>query len=69
MIEQLPEIQRLSESQKIQLATELWDELNRVPSAEPDPVIVRLLEQRYAEFKAGTHAWSSWGDVKRRIGK
>lgn len=69
MIEQLPEIQRLSESQKIELATELWDELNRTPVVEPDPAIVHFLEQRYAEFKAGGHPSSSWEEVKRRIGK
>lgn len=69
MIERLPEVQRLTDAQKLQLATELWDQLAASESVDPDPEIVRLLEQRYAAFKAGSQTSASWSEIKTRIGK
>jgi putative addiction module component (TIGR02574 family) len=70
MIEQLPEVQKLTPKQKFQLASELWDEISEQDdAAEPDPAIVELLEQRHAEYKSGRQPSSSWEDVKRRLGK
>jgi hypothetical protein len=69
MIEQLPEVQRLTDTQKFQLATELWDQLSVSESIDPDPAIVHLLEQRYAAFKSGNHSSSTWSEIKTRLGK
>ena len=69
MIEQLPEVQRLTDTEKFQLASELWDQLSVSKEIDPDPAIVQLLEQRYSDFKAGTHSSSPWAEIKRRIGK
>ena len=69
LIDSLPEVQRLSDTEKFQLASELWDQLSTSDTIEPDPAIVRLLEQRYSDFKAGSHPSSSWDELKKRIGK
>lgn len=70
MIEQLPEVKKLSPREKFLLASELWEELSTVPNAmEPDPAILRLLAQRYAEFKEGQHPTSSWEEIKKRLEK
>ena len=69
MIDSLPEVQRLSDTEKFQLASELWDQLSTSDAIEPDAAIVRLLEQRYADFKAGLHPSSRWDELKKRIGK
>jgi putative addiction module component (TIGR02574 family) len=69
MVERLPEVQRLTDAQKFQLATELWDQLAASESIDPDPAIVRLLEQRYTSFKAGNQPSTPWSEIKSRIGK
>jgi putative addiction module component (TIGR02574 family) len=70
VIEQLPDVQKLSATEKFQLATELWDELSNDPEAiEPNPFVVQLLEQRYADYKAGLEGTSTWSEIKQRIGK
>ena len=69
MIEHLPEVQRLTDAEKFQLASELWDQLSTSDTIEPDPAIVQLLEKRYSDFKAGLHPSSTWDEIKRRIGK
>ena len=70
MIERFPEVQRLTNMQKLELATELWNELSSESDAlEPNPGIVQLLEQRYADYKTGLQPSSPWDEVKRRIGK
>ena len=70
MIEQLPEVQRLTPTEKLQLASELWEELSCESAAvEPDPGIVKLLEKRYSDYQAGLYSSSSWKEVKQRIGK
>lgn len=69
MLEQLPEVQRLSDSEKFQLATELWNELSDSPNIPVDPAIVALLEERNAAFKAGKHPSSPWDEIKKRLSK
>lgn len=70
MIEQLPEVQKLTPIQKYQLALELWNEVGEDPAAvEPDPAILSLLNERYGKFVSGEDAGISWEEFKRRIGK
>ncbi|TLD70513.1 hypothetical protein FEM03_12370 [Phragmitibacter flavus] len=69
MIEQLPEVQQLTNDEKFQLATELWEQLSTSSDITPNPEIVGLLEQRHADFKAGSHASRPWTDIKTVIGK
>ncbi len=69
MIEQLPEVQRLNNEEKLQLATELWDQLTNFWDLTPDPEIVCLLKQRQADFKSGKQPSRPWSDIKAMIGK
>lgn len=66
MLEQLPEIQRLTEREKFQLASELWDHL-AVAEPEADPAIVELLEHRHAEYLAGREPARPWLEIKRDV--
>ena len=69
MIEQLPEIEQLTDNQKFELATELWAQVSTSETLTPDPSIVDMLQERYAAFKSGLHSATPWESIKRRIGK
>lgn len=63
-------IQRLSSSERIILAQELWesvhDAANEVPVTKEQAA---LLEQRLAALASDGNPGDSWEDVKRRITK
>jgi len=67
IIEKLPAVQRLSESEKLALAAELVEQATLGESGEPDPRIVEILDERLAEFRRHPENASSWAEVKARI--
>jgi len=67
ILEQLPEVQRLSDEAKRQLAEELWWSVADTAEVEAPPELLVLLEERLAEHEADPSAVSSWEQVKARI--
>jgi len=67
IVEQLPEVQRLSPERKLALAAELFEDATDCTAEEPDPEIVKLLEERLAEFQSDPASASPWSEVKARI--
>ncbi len=67
IVEQFPELQRLSPEAKLALAAELFEDLTDHAIEQPDPEIIRLLNERLAEYRDGTVAASPWSEVKNRI--
>jgi len=51
ILEQLPNVQELSREQKLQLASELWDEAMPVPSGEQADAVRKLVESRMAAWR------------------
>jgi hypothetical protein len=67
IVEQLPEVQKLSPERKLALAAELFEDTTDSTVENPDPEIVRLLEERLAEFRTNPASASPWTAVKARI--
>ncbi len=67
ILEQLPEVQRLPDAQKRQLAEELFQVTDDSNQAEVDPAVLALLESRLAEHAANSESVSSWEDVEARV--
>ena len=67
ILEQLPEVQRLPDAQKRQLAEELLRATDDSSQAEVDPAVLALLESRLAEHAANPGAVSSWKEVEARV--
>jgi hypothetical protein len=67
IVEQYPEIQRLSPERKLALAAELFEDATDCRSEQPDPDIIRLLDERLAEYEKNPSSGSPWSEVKLRI--
>ena len=67
ILEQLPEVQRLPDAQKRQLAEELLRMTDDSSQAEVDPAVLALLESRFAERAANPGAVSSSKEVEARV--
>ena len=68
ILEQHPELSRLSPSEKLMLVTELWDNL----AANPDQIpvtdeVVAELDRRMEEHRKTPAAVSTWEEVQLRI--
>ena len=62
-------IKRLSVSERVQLAQEIWDSLQ--PTAEQLPLTdeqADLLERRLRDHRRNPDSAVSWNDVKGRLG-
>lgn len=66
MIEQLPEVQKLSPREKRALAIELWSEAEFEP-VEVDPEVVALLNERWERFERGEMPARSWNEIRSEI--
>lgn len=68
--ERIPEIAQLSIAEKLQLANELWDEVEHREAEVPfDQAVLELLERRSAEFAKDPASAVTWEEFKRRLGK
>jgi putative addiction module component (TIGR02574 family) len=68
ILEQHPELSRLSPADKLMLVTELWDDLAAHPDQIPvtDEVIAEL-DRRMEEHRKDPTAVSTWEEVQLRI--
>lgn len=66
VIEQLPEVQKLSPREKRALAIELWSEAEFEP-AEVDPGVVALLNDRWESYERGEMPARSWDKIRSEI--
>ena len=67
IVETLPEVQRLTPEHKLVLAAELFEDATAHEGGEPDPEIVRILDQRLQEYRDDPDSASPWSAVKARI--
>jgi len=67
MVEQYPELQLLSPARKLALAAELLESATEGSFEEPDPEIIKLLDERLREFENNPSSGSPWSEVKARI--
>lgn len=67
ILEQLPEVQRLPDVEKRQLAEELWQAVGEGDAVEVDPAILALLDARLADYAANPDAVSTWKEVEARV--
>ena len=67
IVEQLPEVQKLSPERKLALAAELFENATDSTVEDPDPEIVRLLNERLADYEKNPGSASPWSEVKARI--
>jgi putative addiction module component (TIGR02574 family) len=67
ILDQLPNVQSLSASEKWQLAEELWNELIPNVDAERDDAIVKLIESRMEEYRKNPESATTWDALKNRL--
>jgi putative addiction module component (TIGR02574 family) len=67
IVDEFPEVQRLSAERKLALAAELIEDATDCVAEPPDPEIIRLLDQRLAEYHKNPSAGRPWHEVKARI--
>lgn len=67
IVEQYPELQQLSPERKLALAAELFEDATDCTTEQPDPEIIKLLDERLAEHEKNPSAGSPWSEVKARI--
>ena len=67
ILEQLPDVRRLSNEDKLLLAAELIKDASPMPDEPVDPVLEDLLRGRLEDYLANPEAVSSWEDVKARV--
>lgn len=67
ILEQLPDVGRLSSEDKLLLAAELIKDAAPIPDEPVDPALAELLRRRLDDYLANPDAVSSWEDVKRRV--
>ena len=70
IMERLPELKRLSPSEKLRLAAELWGEIeDRQQDITIDEAMFHLLETRFSHYEKNPATAVAWEDFKRHIGK
>ena len=62
IVDQFPEIERLSPERKLALAAELFEDATE----QPDPEIIKLLDERLAEYQKDPSSGSP-SEVRARI--
>jgi putative addiction module component (TIGR02574 family) len=67
IVEQLPEVQKLSPEDKLVLAAELFEEAADCSAEAPDQDMLAILNERLAEYRANPEAAAPWSEVKARI--
>jgi len=67
IVEQLPEVQKLSPEDKLVLAAELFEEAADWSAEAPDQDMLAILNERLAEYRANPEAAVPWSEVKARI--
>ena len=68
MIERIPELRRLSASDKLILVTELWEDLASNPEDIPiTPEQIAEVDRRLEEYRQNPGLGSSWEEIKARI--
>ena len=68
ILEQHPDIQRLSPSEKLALVTELWDDLTAHPTDIPvTNEEISELDRRMEEYRKDPTRVTTWEAVKQRI--
>jgi putative addiction module component (TIGR02574 family) len=68
ILENFPEIQNLSPSEKLLLVSELWNDLESHPSEVPvSREIISELDQRMEHFRKHPEQFTTWEAVKTRI--
>ena len=68
ILDQFPEVRRLSSSDKLTFVKELWNELatDDTPD-EVDPRIVDELEHRMEEFRQRPNEFTTWEAIKAKL--
>ncbi len=68
ILEQFPEIQRLSASEKLILVSELWYDLEALPSeVTVSREIVDELDRRLQHFQEHPNEFTTWEAAKKRV--
>lgn len=68
ILDQHPDIQRLSPFEKFVLVTELWDELAAHPNDVPvTPEQIAELDRRMEDYRKDPKQVTTWEAVKQRI--
>lgn len=68
ILEQFPEVQQLSPSEKLMLVSELWNDLEAHPSEVPvSREIIAELDRRLARFHQHPDEITTWEAVRTRI--
>jgi putative addiction module component (TIGR02574 family) len=68
ILEQHPDIQRLSPSEKLALVTELWDDLAAHPADIPvTGEEIAELDRRMEEYRQAPTKVTTWEAIKQRI--
>jgi putative addiction module component (TIGR02574 family) len=68
ILERFPEVERLSALEKLQLASELWNQLEEHSSDLPvSDAMVSELERRMEHFKNHPEQSTTWAAIKERV--
>ncbi len=67
IVDEFPELQQLSPERKLALAAELFEGATDGATENPDPEIVKLLDDRHQEYENNSESGSPWSEVKARI--
>jgi len=68
ILEQFPEVQQLSSSEKLLFVSELWNDLEAHPSEVPvSREIIEELDRRMKHFQEHPEQFTTWDKVKERI--
>jgi putative addiction module component (TIGR02574 family) len=68
MIEKIPELRKLSASEKLTLVTELWEDLASQPeNIQITPEQIAEVDRRLEAYRQNPGLGSSWEEVKTRI--
>ncbi len=68
ILDEFPEVRRLTAAEKLIFVSELWNELEANPSEVPVPrEVIAELDRRMAHFKEHPREFTTWEAVKERI--
>ena len=68
ILEQFPEVKKLSPSEKLLFVSELWNDLEAHPSDVPvSREIITELDRRMEHFRQHPEEFTTWEAVKERI--
>jgi putative addiction module component (TIGR02574 family) len=68
ILETIPDVNRLTAAQKLQLVSELWDDLAAHPAQVPVTVDqITELDRRMAAFRTDPSKVTSWTEIQQRL--